>query len=71
MRGPVLRLIEGDRGRAFVASALATAGAWLVEPDRLPWRRGLDRVRAGIDSRRTGSASGSITRELICRASET
>lgn len=32
MRGPVLRLIEGDRGRAFVASALATAGAWLVEP---------------------------------------
>jgi hypothetical protein len=30
--GPALRVIGGRGGRGLVASALATAGAWLVEP---------------------------------------
>jgi hypothetical protein len=30
--GPALRVVEGGRGRGLVAGALATAGAWFVEP---------------------------------------
>ena len=32
MTGPALRVIEGRRGRGLVGCALATAGAWFVEP---------------------------------------